>query len=82
MHGDGWRVYDTARDTFNPMEKSLAWNSTAAETSGASHYVDTYSNGFKPRAGNPVTNWGSPYGPLYIWLGVTFHLNITILFRR
>jgi hypothetical protein len=44
--GDWW-VEDTARDTYNPATKYLAWNKSDAEASGIN--IDFLSNGFKIR---------------------------------
>ena len=45
--GDWW-VEDTARDTYNPATKYLAWNKSDAEASGIN--IDFLSNGFKIRS--------------------------------
>ena len=42
--------------------KIISWNNNFAEFS-RSHYVDTYSNGFKLRAANASKNTSSTYGP-------------------
>ena len=46
-----WGVYDSARQTFNPNENYLRWNSGVAEGgTGNSNDVDFLSNGFKVRS--------------------------------
>ena len=65
--GDGWRVYDSARETANVMNLSLSWHNSNAESTGTSNNLDFLSNGFKLRAANPTINWGSSYGP-YIYM--------------
>jgi len=44
--GDWW-IQDTARSTFNPLSKYIAWNRNDAEATGID--VDFLSNGFKIR---------------------------------
>jgi|10_taG_2_1085330.scaffolds.fasta_scaffold23202_2 hypothetical protein len=43
-----WWVEDTARDTYNPADKYIAWDSDGAEASGID--IDFLSNGFKIRS--------------------------------
>lgn len=75
--GDGWRVYDSAREPNNVMNQSLSWHNTSAESTGTSNNIDFTSSGFKLRAANPTVNWGSPYGPyIYMaWGDVPFKYN-------
>jgi len=65
--GDGWRVYDSARETNNVMNLSLSWNNSNIESTSTANNLDFLSNGFKTRAANPTINWGSSYGP-YIYM--------------
>ena len=75
--GDGWRVYDSARETSNTMNLSLSWHNSNAESTGTSNNLDFLSNGFKLKAANPTINWGSSYGPyIYMaWGDVPFKYN-------
>ena len=45
-----WVIYDTARNTSNPVGKQLYPNRTIAEADSSSHYFDILSNGFKVRS--------------------------------
>ena len=44
-----WYVHDSARDTFNPVEKNLYWSLANAEDTATNGGVDFLSNGFKVR---------------------------------
>jgi len=70
-----WNVFDSARSTFNPVNKYLSWNSTDAEADGAD--VDFLSNGFKVRStASGVNTSGTTY--LYMaWADVPFKYNNT-----
>ena len=61
-----WSVHDSARNTFNPVDKELFWNGQDAEGTGKN--VDFLSNGFKIRKNTGAMNnevqylfgaWGS-----------------------
>ena len=43
----GWWIFDTARDTFNVVDKYVGWHSNGAESSGSN--FDFLANGFKIR---------------------------------
>lgn len=47
--GYDWVILDTSRNTYNVMQTGLQANSTAADNSTSSYYIDTLSNGFKLR---------------------------------
>ena len=49
---EAWVVADTARSTFNPVDKILKWNNANTEASGATYAIDIVSTGFKIR-----TSW-------------------------
>jgi hypothetical protein len=49
-----WSVHDSARNTFNPVDKELFWNGTDAEGTGKN--VDFLSNGFKIRKNTGAMN--------------------------
>jgi len=61
-----WRIMDNSRSPFNVGDKSLLPNSSAAEESGSSDYVDLLSNGFKLRN---TANWNSS-GGTYVYLAM------------
>lgn len=75
--GDGWRVYDSAREPSNVMNLSLSWHNSNAESTGTSNNIDFMSSGFKLKAANPTVNWGSPYGPyVYMaWADISYKFN-------
>lgn len=51
-----WRIFDTARDSFNVSEKGLFPDLTNAETTGLSYYIDFLSNGLKLRSSDAGFN--------------------------
>ena len=53
QNGTGnWIVYDNKRDTYNPLDGRLYWNTTSANVDNSGYYIDFLSNGFKIRGGN------------------------------
>ena len=54
--GNSWSILDTKRNTFNPMNKDIAADSSDAEYSRTTIYTDVTSNGFKFRGTNSWTN--------------------------
>ena len=50
-----WNMQDNKRDTFNPVDKHIAPNLSAAEATSSSYNVDFLSNGFKLR--NSLAVW-------------------------
>ena len=58
-----FNVFDSARDTFNSVNKYLGWNVTDAEATGAD--VDFLSNGFKVRSSASGVNTS---GTTYIYM--------------
>jgi hypothetical protein len=76
--GENWVQFDSARNTFNPVDKGVFPNSTAAETtgSGSGFDVDFLSNGFKLRCTHDNMNGSSTY--VYAcWGDVPFKYNNT-----
>ena len=55
-----WEVRDTLRDTYNPLDSSLVWDTNAAEVSDPVYYLDVLSNGFKIRTTS--TNYNASGG--------------------
>ena len=53
---ESWQIFDSARDPYNVVEKSLQPDNDYAEGSGSTRYVDFLSNGFKWRATWEGTN--------------------------
>ena len=53
---ESWYLWDTARDTYNVMQTTLLPNSSNAESTGASRYVDGISNGLKIRSTDTLCN--------------------------
>ena len=71
--GDWW-IYDSARDTANPVNKYISWNRTDAEASGLN--ADFLSNGFKLR--NTSGDFNSSATILYgAWGDVPWKYNNT-----
>jgi hypothetical protein len=61
--GENWAVFDTARNTYNTVDKGVFWNSNVAETtgSGGGFDIDFISNGFKLRASHDNINGAQTY---------------------
>jgi len=71
--GNEWYVQDTARETHNPTEKFLEWDTSDAEQSKK---LDILSNGFKPREDSGRFNDTHTY--IYgAWGDVPFKYNNT-----
>ena len=75
-NADDWCVYDTARSTFNPVQKVVRWENAAAEFDNSARAIDILSNGFKIRTSNNTINQASTfvYGA---WGDVPFKYNNT-----
>ena len=75
---NNWMVFDTARETFNPIDKNLHWDTSDAEATEDYRDLDILSNGFKIRSDNGTLN--HPSGDEYIfmaWGDVPFKYNNT-----
>jgi hypothetical protein len=72
----GWRVRDTARDTFNASTKISWWDSSSIEYSNSDYSIDILSNGFKIRTSSNDFNASEKwiYGA---WGDVPFKYNNT-----
>ncbi len=75
---DGWLIYDTERETFNPLDTVLKPHDEAADYSNAAFTLDILSNGFKLRSSDNAVN-GTSYDPyIYMaWADVPFKYNNT-----
>jgi hypothetical protein len=62
---DSWFVLDTARNTFNTLEKFLVWETSGNEATHANVACDAYSNGFKLRASSNAMNGN---GNTYVYM--------------
>ena len=73
---DGWLLYDTERETFNPLDTVLKPHDEAADYSASAFRVDILSNGFKLRSSDNAVN-GTSYDPyIYMaWADVPFKYN-------
>ena len=73
----GWRVRDTARDTYNPSDTINWWNRSDQEYNNSGYNFDILSNGFKIRtSGSDFNTNGSKY--LFgAWGDVPFKYNNT-----
>ena len=47
-----WIVYDNKRDTFNPLNGRLYWNTGSANVDNSGYNIDFLSNGFRITGGN------------------------------
>ena len=75
---EDWVMFDSERNTYNPIDKGLFCNSSAAETtgSGSGFDIDFLSNGFKLRCTHDNMNGSSTY--VYAcWGDVPFKYNNT-----
>ena len=63
---DGWLLYDTERETFNPLDTVLKPHDEAADYSASAFRVDILSNGFKLRSSDNAVN-GTSYDP-YVYM--------------
>jgi hypothetical protein len=75
---ENWQTFDSARNTFNTVDKGAIWNSTGAEStgSGSGFDVDFLSNGFKLRCTHDNVNGSSTY--VYCaWADIPFKYNNT-----
>ena len=71
----GWWVFDTARDTHNPVDRYIGWQE--ASTEGTNSNFDFLSNGFKLRTSDGDFN-GSGSTIIYgAWGDVPFKYNNT-----
>jgi len=72
----GWRVRDTARDTFNASTKISWWDTSSQEYSNSAYSIDILSNGFKIRTSSNDFNASEKwiYGA---WGDVPFKYNNT-----
>ena len=62
---NSWMVFDTARETANPIDQNLHWDSSAGEATEDYRDLDILSNGFKIRSDNGAL--GHPSGDEYIY---------------
>ena len=73
-----WGVYDSARQTFNPNENYLRWNSTDAEGGTSTSFdVDFLSNGFKVRSTETDLNTSGKKFIYTAWGDTPFKYNNT-----
>ena len=75
---DSWIVHDTERNTMNPSDKIVYWDTNEAQASGSSYYIDVLANGFKVRSTNSLLNNTSADPYIYgAWGDVPFKYNNT-----
>ena len=70
LAGRPWMVYDNARNTNNPLDNQLYWDSNNIENatdSGTSNILDFLSNGFKLRDNSGQTNASSEEYVFMAW---------------
>jgi hypothetical protein len=68
--GEGWYLWDTARQTYNVTDLTLSPNTSAAEGGGSARYFDLLSNGFKVRSSDGAFNAS---GGTYIYAAFAEH---------
>ena len=76
--GENWVMFDSERNTYNPVDKGIYPNDGAAETtgSGSGFDVDFLATGFKLRCTHDNMNGSSTY--IYAcWGDVPFRYNNT-----
>ena len=56
-----WIIIDSARDAFNPSDRALLVNDSAAEDDNSVYAIDFLSNGFKVRGSNGQIDGDSSY---------------------
>ena len=59
-----WGLQDTARDTYNPADKTLNADDAASVQTGSGQYIDYLSNGFKMRNSS---SWWNGNGAEFIY---------------
>jgi len=64
--GTVWQIFDSVRETYNPVEQSLVAQSNAAEPYDTVSPVDFLSNGFKLRGG--ASSWNNYNTGTYIYM--------------
>ena len=72
-----WQCHDSERDTHNPVEQILLWNTTDAEFTSGGARVDFLSNGFKLRHDNAAINASGGTLVYGAWGDVPFKYNNT-----
>ena len=73
-----WAVYDSARQTFNPNENYVRWNSNVAEGGTSTTFdVDFLSNGFKVRSTETDLNTNAKTFVFGAWGDVPFKYSNT-----
>jgi hypothetical protein len=56
-NADDWGIFDTVRNTYNPVNSTLRIDTNGAENTGdAGRAIDFYANGFKQRTSNATFN--------------------------
>ena len=73
-----WVIYDSARQTFNPNENYLRWNSSATEGGTSTSFdIDFFSNGYKVRSTETDLNTSGKTFVYCAWGDVPFKYNNT-----
>ena len=75
--GQTWFMYDTARSTFNPVNRYLYGQRDLAEDTAGSIDIDFLSNGFKIRNSRSDTNTSGDTYVYMCWGSVPFKYNNT-----
>jgi hypothetical protein len=72
-----WHVFDSARNTFNPVNTYLLWDSSSADDTASSNAIDFLSNGFKIRNNASGLNASGGNYIFMCWNSVPFKYNNT-----
>ena len=72
-----WHIFDSARNTFNPVNTYLLWNTNGADDTASSNAIDFLSNGFKIRNNAAGLNTSSGEYIYGAWGDVPFKYNNT-----
>ena len=69
--------FDTARNTFNPVDTFVSWDSTTADDTASSNSIDFLSNGFKVRNNASGLNANGSTYVFGAWASTPFKYNNT-----
>ncbi|QBP06151.1 hypothetical protein [Synechococcus phage S-B68] len=65
-----WIMFDSSRDTYNPVQTALHSSYASGEVQSTSYYNDFLSNGFKIRSSNNILGAS---GATYVWAAFAEH---------
>ena len=72
-------AFDTTRETFNPIDQNLHWDTSDAIETSTDRQLDILANGFKLRSENGALNHPSADKYVYMaWADVPFKYGIVL----